>query len=195
LEATDKNSNSPRWGAMVGLGGKLISMFNYGAQIRFLGPDFKPSYYDAVYDQYRTVYYDQVSGSAGTTKQSVGYLAFLGASLLGDKIVLDISVDGPFGKVDASIPKGPADYVNYPHLVGTFTVAEGIVPNFSLDAYYDKKNIRSLESFLSAEGALIGTKLHYKTGIVMITFDTDVRYNPLTDKWVVTSGLETAVQF
>ncbi len=180
-------------GGMLGFGGKLISFFTYGAQLRMLGQDFIPVYFDASYDLFRTLKY-QLIEAGGSIPPFVGWFASLGTSFLDDKIIFNVSLDGPFGVVD----NDPNNYMNYPHLRGIFEIAEDILPGFSFDASYDKKMIASFSDLISPEDAVIQARLNYKTGPAMISFIYKIKYVPNAgsgeNPWEITSGLESSIQ-
>ena len=64
-------------GWMIGLGGRLIAIFTYGAQLRILHDGFIPSYFDADYDILRARKYDQMQLTPGSGTFT-GWLASLG---------------------------------------------------------------------------------------------------------------------
>lgn len=179
------------WGGAVGLGGKVFSFLTYGAQVRALGADFIPVYFDAIYDLQRGAKYDLVQ-AGGFSEASMGWLASLGTSFFDDKIIFMITLNAPF----TGWSTDPMDIVGNPHLRGVFTIGEGIIPGISLDASYDKSGITSFADLIDPLNAAIQAKLNYKSGPAIISFVYKVRYEPTAtpDPWVVTSGLETAIQ-
>jgi hypothetical protein len=178
-------------GGMVGAGGRLIGFLLYGAQIRVLGEDFIPAYFDAAYDLFRYDKYQIVLGGQGNPF-SVGWLATLGLSLLNDSIVFSTSLEGPFRQ------HGTGNYLDYPRLYAIFRIMEGIIPSFSLDASYDKRMIGSFADLVDPEDAVIGARLNYHAGAAVITFLYNLRYvpnpGPGESNWEVTSGLESSIQ-
>ncbi|MFP4363651.1 MAG: hypothetical protein ACLFR1_07250 [Spirochaetia bacterium] len=183
-------------GGMLGFGGKLISLITYGAQLRILGENFIPNYFGPNYDLYRTNYI-QIVNSTDTvySEGMIGWFVSSGFSLLDEMLVLNISLDGPFNAAtSAEAAESPS---NYPHLLGSFTVAEGLLPGFSFEAMYDKKYIETFEDLFSPEDALIEARLNYQTGPAIISLVYNVQYNPNAtgeeDPWEVTSGLETEI--
>ena len=181
----------------MGLGGRLVNFITYGAQLRVLGADFIPVYFDPTYDVVRQLKYDMVR-TGDFSKTAVGWFASLGTSLLEDKIVFNVSLDGPFGKPDPGLSDPAKDALNYPHLRGIFVIGEGLVPGLSFDFSYDKKGIKEWKSLISAENAAIQARLNYTTGPGIISFVYKIRYMPEkvapADPWVVTSGLETSLK-
>jgi hypothetical protein len=177
-------------GGMLGFGGRLVEVITYGAQLRFLGDNFIPVYFDAVYDLYRPEKYLVYSGTVSVPGY-VGWYASLGFSAFGDLIYFNAALDGPFGGAGGQNFKKP-------HFRGTFVLAEGIVPGVSLEASYDKKSIADVRDLFSAENAVIGARLNYRTGPAVISLVYDLRYDPYADPsgespWVVTSGLESTI--
>ncbi|RKX81600.1 MAG: hypothetical protein DRP57_11680 [Spirochaetes bacterium] len=181
-------------GGMLGFGGKLISFLTYGAQLRILGKNFIPDYFDSSYDLFRTVKYELVN-SGNEIPAYVGWFASIGTSFLDDSIVFNIGIDGPFGEVVA----GDTDnMMNYPHLTGIFEVKNNILQGFSFDASYDKKLIKTWSDLVSPEDAVIKAQLNYETGPAMISFVYRIKYVPDaaadSNPWEITSGLESSIQ-
>ncbi|MBN1523036.1 MAG: hypothetical protein JW904_01025 [Spirochaetales bacterium] len=180
-------------GGMTGFGGKLIDIFVYNVQARFVGENFIPVYFDQTYDISRAVKYPLIEN--GSSPGFVGWYASLGTNLF-DLFILTISVDGPFAEVDAA---NPDNYLNYPHLRGVLTLKEGPLAGFSADLVYDKTLLGHSGDFfgdlVDPEGALTTVKLHYSFGPAIITLLYEIRYVPdaVGDPWVITSGLESSV--
>ncbi len=199
VASTPKGADERAWGGMVGLGGKLFTFLTYGAQLRILGDDFIPVYFDATYDLLRNVKFDLVQGT-GFSPASAGFLASLGTSFFDDKIAFKISLDAPFA-APITDPLDPRIVVTNPHLRGTFIIGDGIIPGISLDASYDKRGIIDLSAsqpggLFNPTNAAIQAKLNYKSGPAVLSFVYKVRYEPTAtpNPWVVTSGLESAIQ-
>lgn len=191
-DATWLNAQSNwRVGQMIGLGGALFSLVTYGAQVRFLGQDFLPVYFDRGYDIKRDQNYLLLTG-AGNISPYTGWLASLGFNLLEEKLVFYSSLEGPLGAPSAGASNLAALYPKLRSLL-RFNAPE-LVP-VSLEAYYDKDNIDSFQSLFSGEDALVGARLGYKTGPAIIYLVYNARYLPTTDTWEVTSKLETVVKF
>jgi hypothetical protein len=188
-----------RWGSMAGVGGKLVNMVLYGAQLRLLGPDFIPTYFDGSYDLFRHRKYEALQQDSGSAY--AGWLANLGLSLLSDAIVFQASLDGPF----AAAPASGGTITDYPHLRGVFTVAEGFLAGFSFDALYEKYYLGApsalggtgniWKDLVSPENAVIGAKINYRTGPAVLSLLYNLRYDPATGSYVVTSSLMTSIQF
>ncbi len=179
------------FGGMLGMGGRLAKVITYGAQLRFLGENFVPVYFDSVYDISRPYKYALISDAVGSPS-FIGWFASLGTSLLDDALIFSFNLDGPFKNIDSN----PDNYLNYPHFRGLFMVEEGLIPGFSFDASYDKSLIRSFADFIGPEGALMRARINYHTGPAVISFFYQLRYteNDWTSDPEVTSGLETSIQ-
>lgn len=178
-------------GGMLGFGGRLIKFIPYAFQLRVMGDDFIPVYFDATYDFYRAEKYLVVSGEASIPSY-IGWLASTGFSFLEDKLSFNATLDGPF----KAIPEGDTadnSASEYPHLRAVFTVAEGLLPGFFFDAYYDKKYITSFSDLVDQEGAVIGANINYKTGPAVVTLAYDVRYNPSTGEYDTSAKLMTSI--
>lgn len=183
--------NEANIGSMIGFGGQLIGFINYGINALFLGDNFLPFYFDATYDLYREAKYAVYSGEA-QVKGYNGWMGMLGFSFLENAIVFQTTVDGSFSP-DNSTPEAGA--MTYPHLRGTFTVAEGILPGFFFDAFYDKRYITDFEDFTDPSNATIGANINYKTGPAVITLGYNLRYVPEDDSWETTSRLSSSISF
>ncbi|MFW5689338.1 MAG: hypothetical protein ACOC3H_02690 [bacterium] len=179
-------------GAMVGAGGRLFEVVTYGAQIRFVGEDFIPVYFDTSYDLFRPFKYAVYAGVPGfSTDPYLGWFASAGLSLLGDQLVFAANVDGPFGQADAG------ETFKQPHLLATLAVGEGLLGGFSLEASYDKKGIDDLADLISPEDAVIGARVNYRIENATISLVYDLQHNPFpepgADQWIVTSKIESAI--
>ena len=174
------------WGYMIGAGGRLINIFTYGAQIRLLGSGFTPDYFGPTYDLLRDQQYDLVQ--AGGTGSTFGWLATIGTSLLNDLLIFKITLDGPFVTTETD------PLLSYPHLRGTLTLGEGLVPGISFNFSYDKKGITSFNDLVSAQYAAIQALVNFRTGPAVITFVYKIVYDPSqSPQWNVTSGLQTSI--
>ncbi len=183
--------DSTNAGGMVGFGGQLIQFINYGFSLLFLGDNFLPFYFDAGYDLYREAKYSIYSGEQAIDGYS-GWMANIGFSFLENSLVFSTTVDGSFSPDSSSDDKAA---MTYPHLRGTLTVAEGILPGFFFDAYYDKRYLASFEDFADPENANIGANINYKTGPAVITLGYNLRYVPEDGSWETTSRLTSAISF
>ncbi len=182
-------------GGAVGFGGRIIGIFTYGAQFRVLGPNFIPSYFNATYDLFRAAQYDTVmAGSA--TETTMGWFATLGTALLEDKLIFSAGLDAPFtAPYPGALPTDAEWVLNYPHLRGVLTIAEGVIPGISADLSYDKKGIAGWGDLISPANAAIQAQINYRTGPAVISFIYMIRYAPgQTPDWITTSGLQSSIK-
>lgn len=181
----------PVSGSAIGFRGALFNFLSYGAQIRFLGPNFVPTYFGPVYDLTRQPSYDALTAGGGAGY--AGWFASLGTSLLENQIVFNVGIDGPVGT-----PATPASsFLNYPHLRAIFVLAEGLIPGISFDASYDKKSLGAdvgfFEDLFSADGAVVQARFNYETGPAVISFTYNILFDPDTGEPEITSGLESSI--
>jgi len=187
-------------GSMVGVGGRFFQIFTYGGQLRFMGQDFLPTYFNQTYDLDRTGKY---LIAKGIIKDQIspyqGWLTSFGTSMLNDLFILNLTLDGPFQKVINENDENTKDlvYLNYPHLRGLIEVKPGLLPRFSFAASYDKRGIKNLDELTSLEDSLIGARVNYQTGPAVISFIYDLKYNnnpgPGENSWDVSTKLETSI--
>lgn len=180
-------------GAMLGVGGKLVGFFTYVAQLRYLGAGFIPAYFDSNYDLYRNLKYDFMQDDANTEGSgNVGWFTSLGTSLISDKLVFSVTLDGPFQKNGES-------QADYPHLRGVLRLDE--LPNFPIffDASYEKYNIGKANPFfqdlVDPTDAVVGMSINYKTGTSVLTIMYDASWDPAAAKFNVRSSLQAAMKF
>jgi hypothetical protein len=178
-------------GGMLGTGGRLFQVMTYGAQLRFLGANFIPVYFDGSYDLFRPQKYAVYAGVPGaTTDPYIGWFASAGFSLVNDQLVFAANLDGPFEVDTTSVFKQP-------HLLATLSVGEELLAGFSVDASYDKKGILGWEDLISPENAVIGARVNYRIESATISLVYDLQYDPFPepggDEWVITSKIESAI--
>lgn len=182
------------FGWMIGLGGRLVGIFTYGAQLRVLQDGFIPSYFDANYDIYAAQKYVYMQGDAGSDFYT-GWLASLGASLSDDLLVFKVTLDGPF----KAAPSGSKDQVDYPHLRSVLRLDQlGSFP-FFFDASYEKYKLGAEYGFfrdlVDPTDAVIGLAVNYKTGASVLTLSYDAKWDPAAEEFVVTSSLQASMKF
>jgi hypothetical protein len=176
--------NGKSFGSMVGVGGKLINIFTYGAQIRLLNDNFIPDYFGPTYDLLRDAQYD--FAQLTPTALNAGWQGSLGTSFFDDKIVFNVSVDGLFVQT--------TDVLSKPHLRGILSLAEGIVPGITFDFSYDKKGLQTFADLVDATNAAIQAQLNFKSGPAVISFVYKIVYDPANSpQWNVTSGLQSTI--
>ncbi|MDC7223802.1 MAG: hypothetical protein PQJ60_08685, partial [Spirochaetales bacterium] len=112
------DNNETATGEMFGIGGRLIKIIPYTAQIRILGENFTPSYFDTSYDLYRGYKYATLAGLAEDSPAMVGWLTATGFSLFEDMVVFNAMVEGPFDPVPTTDSEDKFDYSSsqFPHL-------------------------------------------------------------------------------
>jgi hypothetical protein len=188
-------------GGMVGFGGRIAGIILYGAQIRILGKNFVPVYFDSTYDLFRADIdpdpavlskHDIASGAVDLPAYT-GWLASLGFSLFADLLVFNLSLDGPF-----SSGWDPDNYLDWPHLYAEFLVGKGLVRNLSLEVSYDKRKLAAEDGFFrdlfSFDEAVIRGRLNYSIGAAVLSLVYDLRYDPVRNKWITHSGIESAIE-
>jgi hypothetical protein len=182
-------------GAMTGVGGKLIGLFTYGAQLRVLQEGFIPVYFDANYDIYRSQKYTLMQTDASGGDFFAGWYASLGTSLLEDKLVFKTSLDGPF----KAIPAALGNQTDYPHAKAIFVFGEGIIGGIFFDASYEKYYIGAdggfFEDLVNLEDAVIGLAINYQTGASVLTLKYDATWNPVTMSFDVSSSISASMKF
>jgi len=190
-----------RWGSMLGIGGNLFEFLLYNAQGRLLGPDFITSYFDGSYDLFRHYKYSMLTQQASGSVYA-GWLAGLGFSALADTVVFYTSLDGPFSAAPSDM--NDAGISDFPHLRATFTLAQGVLAGFSFDALYEKYFLGAddpygsgnfWEDLISPENAVIGAQINYHTGPAVISLLYNLRYDPVTSDYIVSSSLMSSIRF
>ncbi len=188
------------FGAMAGVGGKLLGFVTYGAQLRLLQDNFVPAYFDSNYDLYRALKYDFMQTTVGGSVYGAWYSS-LGFTVLKDKIVFNAKIDGPFQAIDAT----STNQADYPHVKVIATLAEGFLGGFSVDASYEKYYLGKVGGFfkdlIDPLDAIIGMTINYHTGASILTLKYNARYDPTVqsatfeDKFVVTSSITATMKF
>lgn len=179
-------------GGAVGVGGKLLGVFVWKLENRFLGDNFIADYFDRAYEIDRVAKYQIYKSSAVVIPGTIGWLATLGTTFLEDNVSIGATLSGPWTAEDQIYAQ--------PKLQSWATLKAGVLP-ISLDAFYVKNGLTTLEKLVSPRNALIGAKVGYNLGAVTLSVVYDLRY--LTDSevgtdgknWVSTSRVETAVKF
>jgi hypothetical protein len=194
-------SNRGSLGGMVGLGGRIAGFLLYGAQIRRLGENFVPVYFDANYDLFRydpnpavDSKYEIATDPSVFVPAYTGWLASLGFAFFEDLLIFNASLDGPFAG-----GQDPANYQDWPHLSAQFLLGKGLVPNVSLELSYDKRNlgvdpaVGFFKDLFSFTDAVIQGRLNYSIGAAVLSLIYDIRYDPLRGEFVTHSGIESAI--
>ncbi|MCA1754519.1 MAG: hypothetical protein LC641_07480 [Spirochaeta sp.] len=175
-------------GGQIGLDGRALQILLFRSQLRVLGDNFIPSYFDSTYDLFRPERYTVYSSSETVREGHVGYLIGAGISLFQDVLVFQSSLEGPFGDVDGVRPT----------LRSELLLSEGIIPGVSISAEYIKEGIKDLDDLGTLDRSRIGSRLNYRTGPAVISLFYQVRHDPLRelqgdDPWTVRSGLESTI--
>ena len=186
--AVEPNGSS---GFMLGVGGKLISFFTYGLQLRLMGAGFIPTYFDANYDIYRAA---KANYMALTPSGSgfAGWFASIGTSILGDKIAANASLDGPIAAAATD-----ASQTAYPHARAVAHLGEGLLPGIYADASYEKYYLGQVKGFfgdlIDPTNAIVGLAINYKTGSSVLTLMYNAKW--LNNSWKVSSSLQASLKF
>ena len=162
-------------GGMAGFGGRLVKIIPYMFQLRILGDNFIPSYFDNTYDLYRGAKYALLNSEDVIIPASLSWLGSTGVSVLDDMLVISATVDGPF----KAPPTGEIEdnnYLEYPHLNAMFAVNDGLIPNFSFAFAYDKKYINNFSDIINAENSMMNMAINYNAGAAVITLSYDMVY-------------------
>ena len=170
-------------GAMVGTGGRIARIVTYGGQIRYNGENFIPNYFDAPYDLYRLEKYAVYDSDESLVEEHFGWLASTGVSLFEELLELEVSMEGPFGSGTNAENQ----------LTGFFRLGQGLVPSFSLEAQYRKVGINSFEDIGDPNNSVIDARVTYHAEATAISLVYNLRYNPSTDDYVITSGLQSEI--
>ena len=181
--------SDPKTGSMLGAGGSIL-FFRYTGQLRFMGDDFQPVYFDNPYDLLRsdkyTIYHNE---DDPILDAAVGYLASLGVSLLQDSLIFNVSLEGPFSN------PGDNPYRD-PRLKGIFALQPGTIDLVDFNFWYDKMFINNPDDLVNQENALIGGQVNVHMAPAVITFQMDAKYEPGdSSDWNVTSQIRTGIQF
>lgn len=170
-------------GGMLGTGGRIVEIVTYGAQLRYIGENFVPMYFDAPYDLYRLQKYGVYEADTTVIEEHLGWFASTGLSLFEDLFVAEVAMEGPFGSVDGAQNQ----------LTGLLRLERGLVPNLALEARYRELDIDSVEDLVDPENSVIDARVTYFTGPAAISLVYNLRYDPNTDDYVITSGLQSEI--
>lgn len=179
-------------GGAVGFGGRLFGFLNYGARIRLHEASFVPDYFDFAYDLFR--YTDKYPVATGPRDRTLaaGYRAGLGFSFFAELLTFNATVEGPF------TPPFPLEvnYLNDPRLVMGLNLGEGLIPNVSFQALWDKRSIRQWRDLVSLEDAVIQGRLNYSIGAAVLSLVYQLRHDPAAtpNPWVIQSGIESSIK-
>ncbi|MDR1931507.1 MAG: hypothetical protein LBQ57_01675 [Spirochaetales bacterium] len=168
----DRASQNKKTGWMGGVSGRFLRVVTYEGQFRVLDTGFIPGYFDASYDLYRpelyAIYNAENSGNAAA-ETCKAYLGSLGLSLCDDKIVFKAVSEGPVWSAEGRL-------YNWQ---GILMLKEGVVPNFSFDILYDKKNMAAFDDFIVwKRESLVRARFHFHSGPAILSLVYALRYIP-----------------
>lgn len=188
-------------GAMTGFGGKLFNIVSFGGQVRFLGQNFIPNYFDNNYDLYRAQRWEIYNAGKDTVRVPAytGWLAQLGVNVFDNQLVFDAILEGSFSD-------NPSIKELRPTLTANFHIDPELLGGFTFGASYQKKYIRNLEDLILPDDAIVSATIGYETSGISIDLIYDVKYdstprpgnvdgddNP--QYWTVNTRIETGFSF
>ena len=186
----DWASQNSRAGWMGGASGRICSMFIWEAQYRYLDYDFLPGFYDVSYDLYRpekAVVYESAD-SGYYLGRTIAYLGSVGLALFDDRFVFKVVSEGP-------LEDKPGRLYDWQ---GILELKEGLVPHFSFDILYSKKNMADLDDFATwKQDSLVRARIHYRAGPAVLSLVHIMRYIPTDmgkDRQALT-GIEARIRF
>ncbi len=173
-------------GGAFGIGGRVVNIVTYGAQLRLMQATFIPDYFGPLYDVSRATNLSYVQ--SGITGSTFGYLVSGGISMFGDKLAFTVTVDGPFS-TSATLPS-----LQYPELRAVLEVGEGVVPGFFFNFFYEKQSITSFGDLISQENGSAAASINFKTGPAVISFVYQLSWMPgQPQSPIITSGLQSSI--
>ncbi|MCL1818884.1 MAG: hypothetical protein FWG35_08120 [Spirochaetaceae bacterium] len=168
----DRVSQNSHVGWMAGASGRILNAVTWEGQFRVLDDDFIPEYFDTSYDLYRPEKYAAFdAGSSGGTvaEGCYAYLGSLGLSLLDDRIAVKLVSEGPVWSAENRLYSWR----------GILELKQGLIPYFSFDVLYDKKNMAGVDDFTAwKQSSLVRARFHYHTGPVVLSLVYMLRYMP-----------------
>ncbi|MFO7780626.1 MAG: hypothetical protein R6W94_03285 [Spirochaetia bacterium] len=170
-------------GAMLGTGGRIVRVITYGGQLRYIGENFVPVYFDSAYDLYRLEKYALYTTDTTVIEEHLGWFASTGLSLFEDLFVFNVSMEGPFGDVENARNQ----------VTGLVRLDRGLIPWLSLEARYRKVDFNSVEDLVDPENSVMNARVTYHTGPAAISLVYNLRYDPSIDDYVITSGLQSEI--
>jgi hypothetical protein len=160
------------WAKIVerGSGGFVGGAFTYqwltlSGQIRFLGEEFVPAYFDSFYEEDR----------AGKYASLDAYTDFYMGYMIGTELdlfkVLEFSFQWEHGLHD----------VEGPRVLTGIGTADGALPKFAASLVYEKKDIDGIDDFFSEGDSLLRLTAGYKISpVTKILFVYEMTYSPYT---------------
>jgi hypothetical protein len=186
----DRASQNNKTGSMGGVSGRLLGVLLYEGQFRVLDEDFIPGYFGASYDLYRGEQYIIFrAGKEGAlaAEKCKSYLASLGLALFDDNILIKAVSEGPVIAAQGRL-------YNWQ---GVVTLREGLIPHFSLDILYDKRNMAKVNEFLYwKQESMVRARVNYHSDPAFLSLVYALRYIPAADgpDRQVAVGIEGRVQ-
>ena len=183
-------------GAIAGIRGSILKFIVYGAQFRYFQDDFIPAYFDSNYDRYRAdrFKYIETNNPAGPN-YNPSWLGLLGFDLFKSTLSFRASLDAPFSWAPSTPSANSADY---PHVLSTFKLERGLIPNVSIAAKYEKfylgKTNDVLRDLIDLTNASIGMTVSYKAGAAVVSMDYSYIWNPTTTKFDVISSMSVGFE-
>ena len=182
-----------------GLKGSLISLVKYKLEYIDQGENFIPQYFDSAYDLNRTgsnyeILTGAYSGEPYEAKKDLS--ASLGLEIP-QILYFDASLTGLLTMMDMpqeSVEEAPH---LYPSLKGNLHIPNDILQIVSADFFYYKIGIDSFDSLTDPTNAMIGGKMNYYSGNMVVSFLVDVKYNgdadltaePPEDEWITNTQI------
>ena len=172
-------------GGMAGFGGRLFGHLLYGGQLRYLGENFIPVYFDGSYDLFRLEQFLVYDAEETINPEYWGWQGTLGFAFFDDSLIFQSSVEGPLGAGSGTNPT----------LRSSLSVDPGLLAGFSLEGEYTKRHIGSFGDLIDPEDSLILARFGYRTGPTSISIVYRLRHDPFAegDPWQVSSGLESTI--
>jgi hypothetical protein len=172
------------FGSMLGFSGRLARILTWEGQIRHTDTDFIPGYFGVSYDLFRLDQYHRYNGDRTDEKEKgYGWFGSLGLLLFDDKFVVTANSSGPLGPREG----------NYFDWQGILMLQEGLIPHFSFDILYDKKNMADFDDFKAwRRESLIRLRFHYYTEPAVLSLVYILRHIPTVSgpDRQVTAGIE-----
>lgn len=192
-------------GAMFGFGGKIIRMISYDAQVRLMGEDFIPEYFNREYDlnrtgsRYHTMFGTPekrllrdadgnlvVDAEGNPTYEDVyytlpatnGFMASLGANIQ-NIINIKATLTSPleYFSENPTFEEGVSNPADFPSLRASAVLNEEFLKILSAEFHYNKEGIDSWNSLVDPTNAVIGGVMTYYAGSIAISYLMDIKYN------------------
>jgi hypothetical protein len=186
----DRASQNNKTGYMGGISGRLFGVLLYEGQFRVLDEDFIPGYFGASYDLHRGEQYEIFyAGKNGllAVEECKAYLASMGLALFDDNIIIKVVSEGP-------VKAAKGRLYNWQ---GGVTLKEGLIPYFSLDILYDKREMVDVDDSLDwKQESMVRARLNYHADPAFLSLVYALRYIPAAggpDRQVLT-GIEGRIQ-